>query len=53
MVQDLAAYTESEMVVDGEMAALNDKGLPDFNLMQHSAEIARRVLRMEGGYPIV
>ena len=28
VVQDLSAYTDSEMVVDGEMAALNDKGLP-------------------------
>ena len=35
------------------MAALNDKGLPDFNLMQHSAEIAKRGLRLEGEYPIV
>ena len=41
------------MVVDGEMAAMNDKGLPDFNLMQHSAEIAIRGLRLEGEYPIV
>ena len=23
------------MIVDGEMAALNDKGVPDFDLMQH------------------
>ena len=53
VAQDLAAYTGSEMVVDGEMAALNDKGLPDFNLMQHSAEIALRGLRLEGEYPIV
>ena len=28
VAEDLAAYTGSEMVVDGEMAALNDKGLP-------------------------
>ncbi len=41
------------MVVDGEMAALNDNGLPHFNLMQHSAEIAIRGLRLEGEYPIV
>ena len=53
VAQDLAAYSDSEMVVDGEMAALNDKGLPDFNLMQHSAEIAIRGLRLEGEYPIV
>ena len=53
VAQDLAAYTGSEMVVDGEMAALNDKGLPDFNLMQHSAEIAIRGMRLEGEYPIV
>ena len=53
VAQDLAAYTGSEMVVDGEMAALNDKGLSDFNLMQHSAEIAIRGLRLEGEYPIV
>lgn len=53
MAQDLAASTDSEVVVDGEMAALNDKGLPDFNLMQHSAEIAIRGLRLEGEYPIV
>ena len=48
--QDLSAYTGSEMVIDGEMAALNEKGVPDFNLMQHSAEIAIRGLRE---YPIV
>ena len=53
VAQDLAAYADSEMVVDGEMAALNDKGVPDFNLMQHSAEIAKRGLRLEGEYPIV
>ena len=48
VAQDLAAYPDSEMVVDGEMAALNDKGVPDFNLMQHSAEIATRGLKREG-----
>ena len=53
VAQDLGDYTDSEMVVDGEMAALNDKGIPDFNLMQHSAEIAIRGLRLEGEYPIV
>ena len=53
VAQDLAAYSDSEMVVDGEMAALNDKGVPDFNLMQHSAEIAIKGLRLEGEYPIV
>ena len=52
VAQDLAAYSDSEMVVDGEMAALNDKGVPDFNLMQHSAEIAIRGLKLEGYYPI-
>ena len=51
VAQDLAVYAGSEMVVDGEMAALNDKGLPDFNLMQHSAEIAISGLRLEGGIP--
>ena len=53
VAQDLAAYSDSEMVVDGEMAALNDKGVPDFNLMQHSAEIALRGLKLGGEYPIV
>ena len=42
VAQDLAAYPDSEMVVDGEMAALNDKGVPDFNLIQHSAENHQR-----------
>ena len=40
VAQDLSLYADSEMVIDGEMAALNDEGVPDFNLMQHSAEIA-------------
>ena len=53
VARDLTAYDDSEMVVDGEMAALNDKGVPDFNLMQHSAEIAIKGLKLEGEYPIV
>ena len=42
VARDLTAYADSEMVVDGEMAALNDKGVPDFNLIQHSAENHQR-----------
>ena len=53
VAQDLAAYPEADMVVDGEMIAINDKGVPDFNLMQYSAEIALRGLRLEGEYPVV
>ena len=53
VVQNLQAYTHSEMLVDGEVVALNDKGLPDFNLTQHSAEITIRGLRLEEQHPIV
>ena len=51
--QDLGVYSGSEMGVDGEMAALNEKGLPDSNVIQHSAEVAGRGLRLERQYAIV
>jgi len=39
---ELGSHVQRELVLDGEMVALNEKGLPDFNLIQHSAEVARK-----------
>ena len=53
VADDLQQQPQQELVLDGEMVALDEKGVPDFNLMQHSAEIARRGLSLGGDLNIV
>ena len=53
VAQELGSQPDRELLLDGEMVALNEKGLPDFNLMQHSADIARRGLRLGEGNNIL
>ena len=53
VAQELGSHPDRELVLDGEMVALNEKGLPDFNLMQHSADVARRGLRLGEGTNIL
>ena len=37
VVGELAALPEEELVLDGELVALDENGLPDFTLLQHAA----------------
>ena len=41
VVAELGSQPEDELVLDGEMVALNEAGLPDFGLLQASAGLTR------------
>ena len=40
---ELESQPEDEMVVDGEIVALNDDGLPDFGLLQNRIDLPREI----------
>ena len=42
LVDELATQPEDEMVLDGEIVALDDRGLPDFGLLQNSIDLPER-----------
>ena len=43
VVDELSAQPEEEMVLDGEIVALNEDGLPDFGLMQQSIGLPKHI----------
>ena len=47
VASQLGTRRKRQFVLDGEMVALNERGLPDFNLIQHSAEIVRKGPRLQ------
>ena len=55
VVVELESQPEEEMVVDGEIVALNDDGLPDFGLLQNRIDLPReiRVGPSEGAATVV
>ncbi len=53
VVGELRAALENELVLDGEAVALNDRGLPDFGLLQRSLDAHRTAAgRAAGGAAI-
>ena len=50
IVAELASQPEDALVLDGELVALNEEGMPDFGLMQQSVELPKtaRVARSDG-----
>ena len=52
---ELETWPEEELVLDGEAVALNEQGLPDFQLMQAKTGLGPRLggARKDGGAPVV
>ena len=42
---ELQAQSEEELVLDGELVAINDQGLPDFGLLQQSMNMDRHAIK--------
>ena len=56
LVDELATQPEDEMVLDGEVVALDERGLPDFGLLQNSIDLPERARisrRKDGAAEIV
>jgi bifunctional non-homologous end joining protein LigD len=43
VVAELESQPEDELVLDGEIVALNDSGLPDFGLLQNRIDLPREI----------
>ena len=43
VADELSAQPMEELVLDGEIVALNDTGLPDFGLLQQSQDLPRKI----------
>ena len=43
VVNELAVQPEEELVLDGEIVALNEEGLPDFGLLQQSLDLPKKI----------
>ena len=51
IVRELAVQPEEELVLDGEVVALDEKGLPDFGLLQRSVDLPRVARMASAGEP--